>query len=100
MPHVIWKFELELGSCEASIPEGFVPISVQYQHGQLTLWALVNTSAQRKTYLFTTYATGEEMDVAAAAAIRNGDRIHLATVQQPPYKRFVWHIFYDRLPIA
>ena len=79
----IWKFPLELtNKQEVQMPVGANVISVDNQHGQICMWALVNDEAEKETRTFEVVGTGHYM--------RDIDRDFVGTVQQGP---FVWHVF-------
>lgn len=59
MTKVIWKFPL-LDKIE--MPAGAEVLSVQMQHGQACLWAVVDPAAQRETRRFCIHGTGSGFD--------------------------------------
>jgi hypothetical protein len=80
----IWKFELHIGRDQiVEMPEGSLPMTVQYQSSQLCLWALVNPKARKVKRGITMYGTGHEIDPRCVGE-------YIATIQQGP---FVWHFF-------
>lgn len=66
------------------MPDGAEILSVQFQRGVLTLWALVDPSKPTVPRSFEIVGTGFELQGSA--------RRHIATVQTES-QNLVWHIF-------
>lgn len=87
----IFKYTLQVtGRQTVNLPVGARILSVQFQHGYLTMWAAVNpdekVTSARGIRIF---GTGHEIDISE-------DRIsttYITTVQQGP---LVWHIFEEK----
>jgi len=56
----IWKYKLEPRT-ELEMPEGARILSVQNQHEQPCLWALVEVSMPKVKRMFTIYGTGHSL---------------------------------------
>lgn len=55
----IWKYTLEIEDEQTVLmPEEAVPLSVQIQHGEPQLWALVDSAMPHKARTFKTIGTG------------------------------------------
>lgn len=61
MTKVIWKFPLTTLD-KIEMPAGAEVLSVQMQHGQACLWAVVDPAAQRETRRFCIHGTGSGFD--------------------------------------
>jgi hypothetical protein len=86
MQNKIFKYQLKVKDEQAILmPIGAKVISVQFQNGNLCLWAIVNPSNATELRCFEVYGTGADFPSLGMA-----ERKHLATVQEGP---FVWHIF-------
>ena len=68
------------------LPEGFVPLSVQLQRGEVCLWILVDPKANRFPVQIQIIGTGHLFEPDEAGE-------YLGTVQQGD---FVWHVFAKR----
>lgn len=56
----IWKFALPEGlNGEIETPEDFGPLTVQLQHGEPYIWALVDTDSPTVRRRVVTYGTGQ-----------------------------------------
>ena len=81
----IWKFKLEIGETAVRIPTGSDVLSVQVQHGELQLWAMVRldlgVSCERR---FVVVGTGHYMP--------SGRHEYLGTFQLAD-GNFVGHVF-------
>jgi hypothetical protein len=59
----IWKFPLEvIGFQSVSMPAGAEIISCQVQNGQICVWAICDTRAEKVYRGFGVYGTGHEFD--------------------------------------
>jgi len=78
----VWKYGLYFSpNLKITMPAGAQILSVQNQHDELQLWALVDTEAPFKQRTFGVFETGE---------FKESYGNHLATVQ---IRGFVWHVF-------
>lgn len=85
---VIWKFPLKFaGEQVIEIPYEYRILDIQYQKGQLMMWALVNDEVPNDTVTIRIFGTGHEVDHA-------GD--YITTIQEQN-GLLVWHIFADRI---
>lgn len=57
MSKAVWKFTLR-PIIEIEMPDGAQVLSVQEQHGELCMWALVDTSKPMVKRKFLTFGTG------------------------------------------
>lgn len=81
----IWKYPLQVTDLQTlEIPQGAQILSAQIQSGQLTLWALVDTSNPCEKVKIEVVGTGNPIDDSFS------DRKYISTVQMGP---FVWHVF-------
>lgn len=79
----IWKFEIALEATQAiEMPRGAEIISVQFQHGVMCLWAIVDSNAAAEQRIIQVFGTGHDF--------KAHNRKHLATLVQGA---FVWHVF-------
>lgn len=63
MSKSVWKFPVSLeDQFPLEMPEGAQPLSVQMQHGQPCLWALVNPDAPRRSRFFRLVGTGHPVE--------------------------------------
>lgn len=84
----IWKFSLELTDEQDVVaPEGGKLLSVQEQNGQLYLWALVDSDAEKIPYRISIVGTGHN-------AIAVESKRYVGTVQTAG-GTLVWHVFVD-----
>lgn len=83
----IWKFNLELYDTQAiEIPIGARPLTVQMQNGELCLWAIVDSTAEKTRCYVHIIGTGNPVPP-------NVDEYrYINTVQDGA---FVWHVFVD-----
>jgi hypothetical protein len=93
----IFKYPLEITDTQTLVtgknPE---PLSVQYQHGKLTLWALVDDDSDMQDVETLSrleiriFGTGHAVDWEDAVLT------FLGTVQDPTsVMPLVWHVFYE-----
>jgi len=83
----IYKFPLQLSSRQrVALPRGAEVLTVQYQHGSLFAWAMVDEAAAEELMTFLIFGTGEFLPVNPGQ--------YLGTVQQNS-GQFVWHVFLD-----
>jgi hypothetical protein len=86
MENKIFKYVLKVQDEQAiKMPIGAVVLSVQFQRGVLSMWAIVNPNNEDELRCFEVYGTGADFPSLGMA-----ERKHLATVQEGP---FVWHVF-------
>jgi hypothetical protein len=79
----IWKYTLPLQDVVTlTMPVGAEVLSVGLQDGNITLWAMVHSTAPRMDRVFYVYGTGNP--------INGGEGRFIGTVQM---NYFVWHIF-------
>lgn len=83
----IYKYILAIvDKQQLALPSGAQVLSVQVQHGELVLWALVNTSNRPKPRAFYIFGTGNPIPDDAIGPFTK----HLASVQMGS---LVWHVF-------
>jgi hypothetical protein len=83
----IFKYPLSLsGEQIITAPDEWRPLSVQAQHGWITIWAMVNSSKPERQYKIRIFGTGHEIPDAYAMS-------YLGTVQD--HTGLVWHVFQD-----
>lgn len=89
MGRTIYKYNLSdacrLNSGAVEMPEHAFFLSVQMQHGNVTLWAMVDPDAKMATRRFRIFGTGHE--ITGFPSVN-----HIGTVQEEG-GRFVWHVF-------
>lgn len=79
----IWKFPLAVAdSYQITIPKGAEILTVQRQHEQVCIWAIVDTNAEKERRVFEIHGTGNPMAVHT--------RKYIGTFQQGIS---VWHVF-------
>lgn len=87
----IWKFDLPVRDvAEVEMPAGARVLTVQTQHGNAQLWAIVDTEAPKETRRFFVIGTGHSLP----DAIDDGDGAlkHLGTFQLFD-GGFIGHVF-------
>lgn len=78
----VYKYPLEItDEQELEIPAGAKILSVQFQGGQLCLWAEVNPKHEMVRLIIDIEGTGHPL---------HPKRKYIGTVQQGP---FVWHVY-------
>ena len=103
---VIYKYKLEFKDKQVlELPKDFIPLRVDFQDGQLCLWAIVDPKKEKKNHDFYIVGTGW---------VRNNlDKLnYISTVfetlemtdddmaNMKPFKQnFVWHIFYSEVQL-
>lgn len=84
----IWKYHVKLQDQQrVNMPDGADILDVQYQHDQLTVWALVDPTRPTRERILHIAGNGHPVD----AGLR-----YIATVQQPGRGEDgarVWHVF-------
>lgn len=61
----IWKYPLPIqDEFTIRMKAGAVPLSVQIQNGEPTLWAAVNSQAEDEQHRFSIRGTGHPLDIA------------------------------------
>jgi hypothetical protein len=87
---VIWKYQLADEARQVvMMPSGAEILSVQQQHGDLQLWAMVDPDLPKQMRVFEIFGTGTTMpDLSSEGRVRR----HLATVQTCQ-GMLVWHVF-------
>lgn len=80
---VIYKYPLSLTEENVIEAQFEQLLDVQFQHGQLVAWAIINDRQPKSKILFKIFGTGGEVD--------DFPGIYLKTVQD--YEGYVWHIF-------
>lgn len=84
--NTIWKFGLDLKDEQMiEMPAGAIILSVQYQHGSLCLWALVDPTQTTVGRAIRIVGTGHPADDVNA-------HDYIGTVQAHG-GNFVWHVF-------
>lgn len=82
--NVIYKYPLEITEQQIFIlPKDSDILDVQFQDGDLCLWALVNTDNDTEQRVIRIFGTGWPIDMY-------GSPRHISTVQKDG---LVWHIF-------
>lgn len=83
----IWKYTFEGGAAQTfEMPEGATILSVQTQHDEVCLWAMVDPDSRRETRTFELIGTGNPV-----TNIPKGmRRTYRGTAQ---VGGFVWHVF-------
>ena len=85
MAKEIWKFPVKVKDVQGvEMPEGAEILTVQLQHGQGCIWAVVDPGAEKVWRYFTTYGTGHP--------IINGADTYIGTYQESS-GYLVWHVF-------
>jgi hypothetical protein len=80
----IWKFQLRLTDLQiVSMPKGAEILTVQVQHGIITMWAKVNTDAELVRVPIQIVGTGNPYQSVGK---------YIGTVQ---LDGFVWHLFQE-----
>lgn len=84
----IHKYLLKNRELEQTVilPAGAKPMSIQYQAGQLYLWAMVDSSEHNSREPYTIYCVGTGQDIPENAGC------YICTVQE---SIFIWHFFYS-----
>jgi hypothetical protein len=87
---VIWKYQLADEARQVvMMPSGAEILSVQQQHGDLQLWAMVDPDLPKQMRVFEIFGTGTTMpDLSSEGRVRR----HVATVQTCQ-GMLVWHVF-------
>jgi len=86
----IWKYSLLIESLQpVTMPIGAEILDIQFQHGTLQMWALVNPDKERMHRMIEIIGTGH---TAPDLTTQGKKRIHLATVQDLGGS-LVWHVF-------
>ncbi len=87
---VIWKYQLDDEARQVvMMPSGAQIMSVQQQHGDLQLWALVDPDLPKQMRVSEIFSTGTTMpDLSSEGRVRR----HVATVQVCQ-GMLVWHVF-------
>ena len=81
----IHKFPLQINTGQSvSMPADAKILSVQFQHGILTMWAEVDTEAAPSVRAIYIFGTGHP--------IHEDDLIYIGTVQQAG-GNLVWHVY-------
>lgn len=81
----VFKYTLLLQDKQTlQLPIGAHVLDVQLQHGNISLWALVDPDAERETRTFVIVGTGHEFTATST--------IHIATIQSVA-GQLVWHVF-------
>lgn len=95
LKYAVWKYQLNLGVTELSLPKGAEVIKFDFQGGTPTLWAVVNTGTDADTDVrrFCVYGTGHQM--------QQGDieRTYVGTgyVLESPMGQLVFHCFEEKV---
>ena len=82
----IWKFPLQGLTTQLEMPYQARILSLQIQDGKPTLWAEVDTEAERETRTFQIKGTGHPLSDL---------EFYVGTFQDPP---FVWHLYEEAHP--
>lgn len=74
MKRAVYKYLLQVANSQTlMLPEGAQILSVQEQHGDVQLWALVDTSRELTPRYIAIHGTGHE--------VYDGDLTHISTFQ-------------------
>lgn len=85
MRKAVYKYPLKLTDIqELVLPAGSQILSVQEQHGEVCLWALVDTSREPQRRYIAIHGTGH--------GVYDGALIYITTFQMHGGK-LVWHVF-------
>jgi hypothetical protein len=85
----VYKYQFQLADeTILFMPRGSTFLHVGEQDGLVTIWALVDQSAELEPRKFYVYGTGNP--------VPNGVGF-LGTFRADP---FVWHVFYDEFPVS
>ncbi len=84
MTRQVWKFELHPGENVIEMPAEAKLLTVQMQHGEPYLWALVYTDAPRTLREFNVVGTGHNLP--------EGVGLYVGTFQMEG-GALVWHVF-------
>lgn len=87
MPHAIFKYPLEIPLTDIEMPGGAELLHVHDQHGEPTLWALVDTLEPLRTRQILTVGTGWPTELSTMAG---GTIPYVGTAH---CRGFVWHVF-------
>ncbi len=83
----IWKYQLAVGAENRfGMPRGAEVLTVQIQHGQICLWAIVDYEARQEERAFHVAGTGHELPSTV------GHVNYIGTVQEA-HGQLVWHVF-------
>lgn len=80
----IYKYKLQPGRTVLDLPIGATPLSVQMQHGEPCMWALVEPHQPTTRRFFDVYGTGHGMPA---------DPGHYVATFQMDGGALVWHVF-------
>lgn len=84
----VWKYPLELTTEQTlMVPRGWRCLSVQMQHGVITMWCGVFPDAEKQAVDIVLLGTGIDYGLRDDLGF-----MHLGTVQQGEY---VWHFFHE-----
>lgn len=78
----VWKYPMgnwETGMFSAEMPAGAEVLSLDWQHGELCMWVLVNPQAEKRQRHFIILGTGHEIDTAPHRELAQRD--YVGTVQ-------------------
>lgn len=78
----IWKYPVKGPNFELAMPQGARVLTVQVQHGEPVLWALVDPEKPHARRAFLLIGTGHDFDATGLN--------YVGTFQEGP---FVWHLF-------
>lgn len=82
----VWKYHLAIEPRQCfAMPDGATILSLQWQHGVLTMWAAVDPSAPRTIREFALFKTGRPLDGIDVTR-------YIGTVQTLGGSP-VWHVF-------
>ena len=84
MKKEIWKWLIEPNETAVSIPVGAEILTIQEQHGEPRLWALVDPDAEKEERSFKVYGTGQ--------LIKEKPGKYISTFQMHK-GRLVFHVF-------
>jgi hypothetical protein len=87
----IFKHPLTAGSNDLMLPAGSKVLTVQMQHGEPVLWALVDPAQPKRCHTINVYGTGHAMPADPGK--------YVATFQMDGGS-LIWHAFMERSPAA
>lgn len=85
--YTIWKFPLKITGVQAvEMPKGAKILTVQMQHDEMCIWAIVNPDVEKQKRLFRVIGTGHPIESKGIEALE-----YIGSVQQSDL--FVWHLY-------
>jgi hypothetical protein len=82
----IWKYVLNLGATDLSLPKGAKILTADVQYDAIALWAIVDPEAEREPRRFVIFGTGHPVTVL-------DERLIYVNTIQLQRGQFIGHIF-------